>query len=254
MTLAVDMSSWGGPITSAKVESLWQAGARRAIVGVSDVELARQQLTLTAERGMEIQAYSYMYWGANNEERLDRVRRAAQGLPLAFVWPDFEDKNAPLDDPAGVISWMRGCMALAERLGLPVGVYTAAWWWRSWARNTAAFAHYPLWVAQYDEWPVLTMTPFGGWTECAMKQYKGTTVLGSKPNDYSVDLNFYLGGGPMPEEVVDEKARRAAAQDAFRQHIAGLFLSGDPALADRVYWELQYVRLCAGLPIVQPPQ
>ncbi len=250
MTLATDMSSWGGPITPAKVETLWQAGARRNIVGVSDVALARQQLALTAERGMEIQAYSYMYWGADNGERLQRVLRAADGRVLTRVWVDFEDQDAPQDNPGAVVDWIGDCMGLAEGLGLPVGLYTAAWWWRPWTDDSAAFARYPLWAAQYDEWPVLTITPFGGWTECAMKQHTGSTVLGEDESRYTVDLNFY-GEESMPE-VIDVKARRDAAQATFRQHLAGEILTGDPALADKAYWEQQYVRLLAGLPIVQP--
>ncbi len=48
------------------------------------------------------------------------------------------------------------------------------------------------------------------------------------------------------ETKMDEETRKTAAANAFRQHIAGLILSGDDALADRAYLELQYVRALAG--------
>ncbi len=44
---------------------------------------------------------------------------------------------------------------------------------------------------------------------------------------------------------MDEETKKTAAANAFRQRIAGLILSGDDALADRAYRELQYVRALA---------
>ncbi len=59
---------------------------------------------------------------------------------------------------------------------------------------------------------------------------------------------------PEQEEEMDEEARRQAAANAFRQRIAGLIMSGDPALAEQAYRELQYVRLLSGLPITAGEQ
>ena len=52
------------------------------------------------------------------------------------------------------------------------------------------------------------------------------------------------------EDEMDEEARRQAQANAFRQRIAGLILSGDAALAEQAYRELQYVRALAGLPLI----
>ncbi|MDI6857378.1 MAG: hypothetical protein QME71_03575 [Dehalococcoidia bacterium] len=52
---------------------------------------------------------------------------------------------------------------------------------------------------------------------------------------------------PDEEDQVDEEARRRAQENAFRQRIAGLILSGDASLAEQAYREMQYVRALAGL-------
>ncbi len=55
---------------------------------------------------------------------------------------------------------------------------------------------------------------------------------------------------PQPEETeMDEDVKRDVQANAVRQRIAGLILSGDPALAEQAYREIQYLRLLAGLPI-----
>jgi hypothetical protein len=54
----------------------------------------------------------------------------------------------------------------------------------------------------------------------------------------------------LPEEIdMDEDARKGVQANAVRQRIAGRLLSGDPALAEQAYREMQYLRLLAGLPI-----
>ena len=55
---------------------------------------------------------------------------------------------------------------------------------------------------------------------------------------------------PQPEETeMDEDVRKQAQACAVRQRIVGLILSGDPALAEQAYREIQYLRLLAGLPL-----
>ena len=56
---------------------------------------------------------------------------------------------------------------------------------------------------------------------------------------------------PEPEETeMDEDVRKQAQACAVRQRLAGLILSGDPALAEQAYREIQYLRLLGGLPLV----
>ncbi len=55
----------------------------------------------------------------------------------------------------------------------------------------------------------------------------------------------------LPEETdMDEDLRRDVRADAVRQRLAGLILSGDTALAEQAYREMQYLRLLSGLPLV----
>lgn len=55
----------------------------------------------------------------------------------------------------------------------------------------------------------------------------------------------------LPEETdMDEDATKRVRANAVRQRLAGLILSGDTALAERAYREIQYLRLLSGLPLV----
>ncbi len=63
------------------------------------------------------------------------------------------------------------------------------------------------------------------------------------PNLWDAIARIDLPG--KDETEMDEETKKTA----FRQHIAGLILSGDDALAERAYCELQYVRALAGAPL-----
>ncbi len=65
-----------------------------------------------------------------------------------------------------------------EQEGLRPIIYTAYWWWHGHFGNPDSFRHMPLWSADYDLDPALTLSPaYGGWTEAKLvgKQYDGST-------------------------------------------------------------------------------
>jgi GH25 family lysozyme M1 (1,4-beta-N-acetylmuramidase) len=245
--LALDISNWGGEL-GANTVFQWKAYCvKRVVVGVSHhVALARQQLAVINKGGgLEIEAYIYMYWGQDPAVQVEYARQACDGLPVRRLWVDFEHDEAPKDDPAKVKAWIYRCLDAASALGLPLGIYSAWWWWAVWTDNTSDFADYPLWVAAYDGTANTDFPHFGGWTVCAMKQYAGTTDFCG----YSADLNFY-----EEDDMTDEQAREAAAtaqskadQNAYRERIAGLILSGD---GETAYRETQALRKFCGLPLV----
>jgi GH25 family lysozyme M1 (1,4-beta-N-acetylmuramidase) len=208
MPLALDISNWGAgdpPVDlAADIVAQWKAYAvRRVVIGVSHkVDVARQQLTAVTEGGLEAEAYIYMYWGQDPAVQVGYASQACAGLPVRRLWVDFEDDKAPKNAPDKVKAWIYRCLDAAAAVGLPLGIYTAWWWWTVWADDTHDFCDYPLWVAAYDAKADLEFPPFGGWTNCALKQYAGTTDFCG----YSADLDFY-----EEDDMADEQARKEIA-------------------------------------------
>jgi len=215
--LAVDISNYGGELSADTVSAWKDAGITRVIVGVArDTNLAHRQLRAAADGGMEVQAYCYMYPDSGPDTLLERVAIASHDITLSRVWVDFEEDG--LGQQEAVCTWIQRCLEAAEgRWPGKVGVYTGRWWWVPYTGNTERFCHYPLWVAQQDGDASLSFAPFGGWQECAVKQYTNTTEFCG----YSVDLNFY------EEDDVDEQARKDILVLKLTQHLAGLALKGE---------------------------
>jgi len=209
MPLALDISNWGGEL-GANTVFQWKAYCvKRVVVGVSHhVALARQQLRVIVAGGLEVEAYIYMYWGQDPSVQVEYAREAIGDLPVRRLWVDFEDDHAPKDDPASVKAWIYRCLDAAAVLGLPLGIYSAWWWWAVWTENTADFCDYPLWVCHQNGAADTTFPTFGGWQTCALKQYAGTSDFCG----YSADLDFYEEDD-MTEE---EKLRLACLELANR--------------------------------------
>jgi hypothetical protein len=100
-----------------------------------------------------------------------------------------------------------------------------------------------------------TVTPdeLGRWARAAIE--RGARMLSwwsfehiesERPALWEAIAHMELPGDE--EDEVDEEERRLTRANAFRQRIAGLILSGDDALAEQAYREMQYVRLLARLP------
>ena len=259
MSLAVDISNWGGELSPETVRAWkgdrpllghWPDGSEirgepisRVIVGVSRyTSIARQQLLAIHNESLPTEVYCYFYWGQDPGVQPAYVRSAIAGIPVQRLWLDFEDKLAPKDDPGAVRQWIRECINAGKTAGIPVGIYTGWWWWTVWPDNTTEFSDYPLWVATYDERPDLVFPTFGGWTKATMKQYTDTTEVGG----YSVCRDWYEENA-MPEEEMEEKLDRNILLDRW----AGLIQSNDDKLIEQVYWEMQYVRRLADLPVIK---
>ena len=126
---------------------------------------------------------------------------------IKFVAMDIEDSQLrPLHptDPKG-----RLADAISHVKDKPVCIYTSHHMWNNVMGGMTGFENYPLWDAHYDEVPELdtNWVPYGGWTQCAMKQYKGTTVV---PGGISADLNIAHLGRLLGDSPPDEKAELLA--------------------------------------------
>jgi hypothetical protein len=248
--LAVDISNYGGKasiqqngvaLLPSTVQRWRDNGISRVIVGVHEIQIARDQLQVSVDGGLEPQVYCQMYWGREPLLSRDTILHAIEGFPVRRIWLAFEDKSAPVGNPELVCRWIRHCL---DVFSLPVicpdgpGVYTAPWWWVPWTGNTGLFNHYPLWVAQYDDIPDLSFSAFGGWQSCSMKQYTNTIDLCG----YSVDKNYY----EEDNDSMDEETKNKVARIALLQRWAGMIQSGDDSFENRVYQEMKYIRQLAG--------
>ena len=216
MALALDISNWGGELADGMV-AFWKAATvRRVVVGASKkVDIARQQLTAITRGGLEAEVYIYMYWGQDPAVQVGYAREACAGLPVRRLWVDFEDDTAPKDAPDKVKAWIYRCLDAAAALGLPLGIYSAWWWWTVWTDDTHDFRDYPLWVAAYDGKPNLNFPYFGGWQRCSMKQYAGTSDFCG----YSADLDYY-----EEDDMTDEEKLRLACLELAQRWAAMIHL------------------------------
>jgi hypothetical protein len=169
MSTALDVSHWSGRLTLEQMRAVQAAGVTRIIVGTQDHAIARQQANLARVCGMEVQAYVYLYFAANPAERVRRDLPLLREIGASRYWLDAEN-----DVPGFVGSdYVAGLQAAVAASTVPVGIYTARWWWVPRTGDSRAFSHLPLWTAEYDGKADLSAVRlYGGWTSAAMKQYR----------------------------------------------------------------------------------
>lgn len=188
---AVDMSKWGGPLTDAEARCFKDSGWQRVVVGISEVPLARQQLTTARAAGLETHGYVYVYWPTAAYFPEFAINNC--GDLIDFLWIDVEQETEL--SPAAVVHLIHQCVAVCEAKRMPCGIYTSLSKWQTLTGNSQEFKDLPLWNAFYDDDPDMDFArnPYGGWTHASMEQYGNTqSVCGQ-----SVDVNVYQ------EEEVD---------------------------------------------------
>jgi hypothetical protein len=151
----------------------------QAITGLDGRSYTRQQLSTALANGLRIQGYVWVNPGgslATTNARLSLF----DGFPLEQIWADVEEMNLTEADVDRVLS---ACDAYLGN-GRLAGIYSAPYVFvdNGWTHITKwANAGRLLWVANYDHKadPDVNFTPFGGWSQCQMKQHIGTTTVGS---------------------------------------------------------------------------
>lgn len=182
MTLAVDMSHWGGTLTDDEAACLARYGYRRVIVNTSG-GLTVQQAETARRHGLDVQAYVYLYWLGDIRHQVLRAVQTARDV-ADFLWLDAEEDPGGMT-PANVVFLLRDAVAACT---MPCGIYTRRSWWRAHTGDSREFSRLPLWDAYYDGVPSFVYwTPYGGWARPAMKQYGGTQLVCGQ----SVDVNYY---------------------------------------------------------------
>lgn len=114
--------------------------------------------------------------------------------PEGRLWADFEYPDSWGGAYNHWTYWKVFLEELKRLTNLPVGIYTADWWWATKAiGDYAYFGKYPLWVAQYTGNPADVKLP-KGWTSCLLWQYTDNADgLAAGCESKNVDDNKFNG-------------------------------------------------------------
>ena len=186
----VDMSRWGGELTTQEAQDMWNMGITHIIVGTGNPFgaglWAKQQALkwLEVNPSGTVDAYIYLYMAGSASQQVSWGISSLSDVPIRMWWLDAEDVESPELTPYQRVVFLFDCVdAIGDK---EVGIYTGRWWWIPYMDNSTAFYDMPLWNSYYDEEPDEDGLPYGGWEHSTIEQYKGTTDIAGQ----SVDLNY----------------------------------------------------------------
>lgn len=143
----------------------------------------RAQLQAAQAAGVPADVYYFLFAGQSDAVILSHLS-LTDGFSVRKKWLDIEESGLSVRYIAHVLSLLD-----AQAATYPIaGIYAAAWWD---AQNRGVLDSFSatrqLWCAQYDNVADANVfTPFAGWAECRIKQYRGTSTWNGITN---VDLN-----------------------------------------------------------------
>lgn len=186
----IDASNWSKELTDEGCAGLKSAGVVgviiQAITGNDGISYTRQQLDACRRNGLRIAGYCWCFPGDTRASIQSRLAMF-DGYTLESLWLDVEQVGLHIADVT------RDLAIMDLYFGRPVGVYTARWFWQQqgWLGWTA-WSDRPLWTANYDSNPDTTVdfVPFGGWTSTVIKQFVGTSAIGTVSQ---IDLDMTEG-------------------------------------------------------------
>ena len=195
----VDISNYSGPLTTTQANGLKAAGVELAIVQAIDPlppyppGCTRQQIEKLLEAGIVVDAYVYLWFDLGLGD-IQRKLGLLNGLQVRRLWLDVEDLAARKYDFATCEAKVHDALLACDEQPVTgsdaTGVYTGRWFWADaqYMGNSTSCSSRALWDSNYDDNADASANfrPYGGWTSCAIKQFKGTSTLAGVPN---VDLN-----------------------------------------------------------------
>lgn len=148
----------------------------QAVTGLDGKSYTRQQLSACTANGLRIQGYVFCTHAQSVASRLPMF----DGFPVETVWLDVEASGLTKTNVDRDLALIDAYVPEAA----PVGVYSGHWYFQQqgWLKYTNwADEGRALWDSNYDGVadPDVGFVPFGGWTQCEVKQYRGTSVVGS---------------------------------------------------------------------------
>lgn len=156
----------------------------QAITGADGRTFTRQQLTVLVRNGLRIQGYLWCFPGSTIASVQSRLAMF-DGFTLEGLWLDVEQDGLVQSD---VDRDLVLCDAYTHR-PKSTGIYSGHWFFvkQGWLTLTR-WADRRLWESNYDDVADVAVhfTPYGGWTRPAIKQYMGTSSIGSV---HQIDLD-----------------------------------------------------------------
>lgn len=211
---AIDISHHTGEITSQQARALRdEHNVTRVVVGLQNTTIARQQMQVLTDAGLELHAYVYLYFGRNVIQQTAQPLAKVTEFPIERVWLDAEDMTSGMK-PFRIAAQLLLAEREVNRAGRKPGIYTRRSWWNHYMKEMPTFNHLPLWAAWWNgRADYEGFRFFGGWTELAMKQYAADSMeLGVR-----ADLNVY-----EPAAVPHEHAGLLTGLDEIQRIAAGL--------------------------------
>lgn len=179
----MDLSNYTKDLTDQGCADLLAAGVVgciiQAVTGVNGVSYTRQQLDACQRNGLRIQGYVWVFPGDTKPSMGSRLAMF-NGFPIEALYVDVEQmgvKEADVDrDLAAADAY------LAD--GRLAGIYSSRYVFvdNKWLGVTKwANAGRLLWSAIYDGIadPDVGFVPYAGWGQCQIKQFGGSSSLGS---------------------------------------------------------------------------
>jgi hypothetical protein len=175
----IDASNYTNALSDAQCAEVKAAGVVgviiQAVTGLDGVSYTRQQLEACVRNGLRIQGYVWCFPRASEASMRNRLAMF-DGFPIEALWLDVEQAGlygADVDRDLAV------CDAYTGR---KTGIYSGRWYFanQGWL-GIRWWADRPLWDANYDGVAVVKadFTPYGGWTTPVVKQFRGTSAIGS---------------------------------------------------------------------------
>ncbi len=163
-------------------------------------EHTKAQIESAKANGCAVSLYVFLYaaWDARQQVRDALLLAAECGIVPEYLWLDYETyKESSGAETIPTPDQLAEACDECERLDVKPGIYTGAWCAGPLGER---FAGYPLWAAQYDGIPDPDVfTPFGGWQQCAIKQYSADGI------DLDIARPEYVPGAPPPVEPPTEE-------------------------------------------------
>lgn len=184
-TLWADVSNYTGVLTDAGCAELKAAGfvglIIQAITGTNGISYTRQQLSACVRNGLRIQGYIWCWSTPSVLSRLPMFN----GYELENLWLDVEQAGLPQS------SVDRDLTLCDEYIQKTSHIYSGRWFFadQNWLNLTKwSDQGRLLWDSNYDNNPDVDagFRPYGGWNQCEIKQYIGTSSIGSV---HEIDLN-----------------------------------------------------------------